>query len=65
MDSRRRRKDISWGARPGVVEEERIWETWMGRPVRVERTSRWLKDLWVVNRRYWGAGAAIVYAHTV
>lgn len=41
-------------------EEERICEMWMGRPVRVERMSRCVKDLWVVKRRNSGAGAAIV-----
>jgi len=44
--SRRRRKEISCGARPGFVgDEERIWEIWMGRPVSVERTRRWVRDL--------------------
>jgi hypothetical protein len=61
MESRRRRKEISWGARPGLVgEEERIWEMWMGFPVKVERTRRWVRDLWVVKRRNSGAGAAIM-----
>lgn len=46
MASRRRRKEISWGARPGEVgEEERIWEMWTGRPVSVERTRRCARDL--------------------
>lgn len=50
--SRRRRRDISWGARPGWVgEEERILEMCTGRPVRVERTRRWAKDLCPVKRR--------------
>lgn len=57
MDSSRRRKEISWGARPGVVDEERIWETWSGRPVSVERTRRCVSDLWLVKRRYSGGGA--------
>lgn len=61
MLSRRRRKDISCGARPGLVgEEERICEMWTGRPVKVERTSRCVRDLCVVNRRNSGAGAAIL-----
>lgn len=59
MDSRSRRKEISWGASPGVVDEERICEMWRGRPVRVERTRRCVSDLCVVNRRYWGVGADI------
>lgn len=62
MLSRRRRKEISCAARPGLVgDEERIWEMWIGRPVRVERTRRWARDLWVVKRRNSGAGAAIVF----
>lgn len=61
MESRRRRKDTSCGARPTALvgEEERICEIWMGRPVRVERTRRCVKDWWVVNRKYSGAGAAM------
>ena len=51
-DSRRRRKEISWGARPGDVGEfERIWEIWTARPRRVERTRREARDLWPVRRR--------------
>lgn len=61
MESRRRRKEISCGARPGEVgDEERIWEMWMGFPVRVERTRRVVRWWWVVKRRYSGAGAAIM-----
>lgn len=61
MLSRRRRKEISCGARPGFVgEEERMLEIATGRPVSVERTSRWARDLCDVKRRYSGAGAAIV-----
>jgi hypothetical protein len=45
IDSRRRRKEISCGASPGVVEELRIWEMWRGRPVKVERIRRWVRDL--------------------
>jgi hypothetical protein len=60
MESRSRRKETSCGARPGCVgDEERICEIWIGRPVRVERTRRWVRDLWVVKRRYSGGGAAI------
>lgn len=46
MESRRRRKEISCGARPTALvgEEDRIWEMWMGRPVKVERTRRWVRD---------------------
>lgn len=41
MASRRRRKEISCGARPGFVgDEDRIWEMCIGRPVSVERTRR-------------------------
>jgi hypothetical protein len=58
--SKRRRKEISCGARPGFVgDEERIWEIWMGLPVSVERTRRCVRDLWVVKRRNSGAGVAI------
>lgn len=58
MESSRRRKDISCGARPGEVGEmERIWEIWRGFPVSVERTRRDVKCWWVVKRRYSGAGA--------
>jgi hypothetical protein len=61
MLSRRRRKEISCGARPGFVgDEERIWETCMGRPVSVERTRRCARDLWAVKRRNSGVGVAIV-----
>ena len=61
MESKRRRKDISWGARPGDVgEEERICEMWIGFPVRVERTRRVVRCWWVVKRRYSGAGVVIV-----
>jgi hypothetical protein len=61
MLSSKRRKEISWGARPGaLVEVERMREMWMGRPARVERTRRWVKDLWVVKRRNSGAGVVIV-----
>lgn len=59
IDSSRRRKEISWGARPGVVDWERIWEMWRGRPVRVERTRRWVRERWLVKRRYSGGGADI------
>jgi hypothetical protein len=59
--SKRRRKEISCGVRPGfVVDEERIWEMWIGFPVSVERTRRWASDLWVVKRKNSGAGVAIV-----
>lgn len=62
MESRRRRKETSWGARPGFVgEEDRICEMWTGFPVRVESTSRWVRDLWVVKRRNSGDGAAIMW----
>ena len=62
MESRRRRKETSWGARPGLDgEEDRICEIWIGFPVRVESTSRWVRDLWVVKRRNSGAGAAIMW----
>jgi hypothetical protein len=61
MESRRRRKEISCGARPGCVgEEDRICEMWMGFPVSVERTRRCVRWLWVVKRRYWGVGVAMV-----
>jgi hypothetical protein len=59
--SKRRRKEISCGVRPGFVgDEERIWEMWIGFPVSVERTRRWVSDLWVVKRKNSGAGVAIV-----
>jgi len=52
MASSRRRKETSWGARPGCVGDElRILEICTGRPVRVDRTSRWTKDLCPVKRR--------------
>jgi hypothetical protein len=61
MESRSRRKEISCGARPGLVgEEERIWEMWIGLPVSVERMRRVVRWWWVVKRRYSGAGAAIM-----
>ena len=61
MESRSRKKEISCGARPGLVgEEERICEMWIGLPVRVEKTRRWVRCLWVVKRRNSGGGAAIV-----
>ena len=34
---------------------------WIGFPVRVDNTSRWARDLWVVKRRNSGAGAAIMW----
>jgi len=37
-----------------------MFEIATGRPVKVERTRRWVRDLWEVKRRYSGAGAAIV-----
>lgn len=50
--SRRRKKEISWGARPGFVGDElRILEMWIGRPVSVDRISRCVKDRCPVNRR--------------
>lgn len=50
--SRRRRREISCGARPGdVVEEGRIWEIWMGVPVRVLRRRRVRMLVWVLRRR--------------
>lgn len=45
MLSRSRRKEISCGRRPGEVEEERICEICIGRPVSVERTRRCARDL--------------------
>lgn len=35
-------------------------EMWMGRPVRVERMSRWVNDLWPVKRRNSGFGVDIM-----
>jgi hypothetical protein len=50
--SRRRRKETSWGARPGLVGEPlRILEMWTGRPVRVDRTRRWVKAWCPVKRK--------------
>lgn len=50
--SSRRKKEISWGARPGFVGDVlRIFEMWIGLPVSVERIRRWVKDLCPVNRR--------------
>ncbi len=61
MASRRRRKEISCAARPGLVgEDERICEMWTGRPVRVERTRRCARELWPVKRRNSGADAVMV-----
>lgn len=58
MDSRRRRKETSWGARPGAVgEDERIWVMRMGRPVKVASTRRWTRYFEPVNFR--GAGAVV------
>jgi hypothetical protein len=49
--SSRRRKEISWGASPGLVGlEGRICEMWTARPRRVERTSRDVRDICDVNR---------------
>jgi hypothetical protein len=62
MVSSKRKKDISCGRRPGVVEDERIWEICSGLPVSVERTSREVSDLWVVNLRNWGGGAVAILA---
>jgi len=60
MLSSSRNKDISCGKRPGVMEEERIWEMWRGRPVKVERIRRDVSDLWVANLRNWGNGAVAI-----
>lgn len=50
MDSRRRRKDTSCGARPGAVcEDALICDTRIGLPVRVAKTSRWTRYLDPVN----------------
>ena len=50
--SRRRRKEISCGARPGEDGElGRMEVIWMERPVRVERTRRVVMEDWVVKRR--------------
>lgn len=52
MASRSRRKDISCGARPGLVGDVlRILDMCTGRPVRVERVRRLVNDRWPVNRR--------------
>ena len=57
--SRRRKKDISYGARPRFVgEEDRISDMRTARPVSVERSSRWAKNRWVVKRTG-GCGVAI------
>lgn len=49
--SRRRRNEISWGARPGFDGElERIWEMWTGLPVRVARTRRYARFFCDVRR---------------
>jgi hypothetical protein len=49
--SRRRRREISKGARPGFVGEElRILETYIGLPVKVERTSRCARKRCPVKR---------------
>lgn len=50
MDSRRRKSEISCGARPGFVGFlDRIWEMCMGRPWSVARTRREHKEWWPVN----------------
>ena len=50
--SRRRRKETSCEAKPGLVgEDDRILEMCTGRPVRVDKTRRWVKCLWPVKRR--------------
>lgn len=41
-------------------EDERICEMWTGRPVSVERTRRWFRDLWLAKRTYSGTGVAIM-----
>lgn len=62
MASRRRRKETSWGARPGAeCDEERICDMRTVRPVRVARTSRCARCLEPVNLRAGGPeGAAMV-----
>lgn len=41
-------------------DEERIWETCIGRPVSVERTRRWVRDLCVVKRKNSGLGVVMI-----
>lgn len=59
--SRRRRKEISLGERPGFVGDElRILEMWTGRPVSVDRVSRCVNERCPVNRRNSGVESAML-----
>jgi hypothetical protein len=59
--SRRRRKETSGGERPGCAcDEERICDTRMGRPVRVERIRRVARCRWPVKRTSCGVSASAI-----
>jgi hypothetical protein len=49
-ESSSRKKENSYGVRPGVRDVERIWEMWIAVPVSVASTSRCRSELCVVNR---------------
>lgn len=61
MESRSRRKETSAGVRPGCVDEGRICDMRIGRPVRVERRRRVRRCRWPVKRRRdWALESAIL-----
>ena len=63
MDSSRRRKDTSCGARPGdVCDDALICDIRMGLPVRVAKTRRWMRYFDPVNLRGGAVCAVVIFA---
>ena len=63
MDSSRRRKETSCAARPGAVcDDALICDTRMGLPVKVAKTSCWMRYLEPLNLRRGGVCVVVILA---